>query len=202
MSAHNDLDITCGACTEEFQGTVWTAVNAKQDPELKDLLLGGELNLVMCPRCSQVFYHESFLIYHDSKEEVLAYVYPEEQAEQRDDIAGVMMKGFQEAQAGLPAKERLTYPPMAIFGLETLVELLHEEQPLVNQSDVAEAICKEKKIPYMRLSPSEARKKGWPRVLPGQSSGEIDPIKIKKGIQQLLEADPVLDRYKTLSESI
>ena len=54
MSAFNDLDITCEKCGEEFRGTVWTAIHAGVDPELKELLLGGELNMVMCTKCSHV----------------------------------------------------------------------------------------------------------------------------------------------------
>ncbi len=86
--------------------------------------------------------------------------------------------------------------------METLVEMINEERPIVDQSDVAEAICKEKKIPYFRLRPSESRKRNWPRVLPGQSSGEPDPIRIKQGITQLLEADPVLEHYRVLLQKL
>src|SRR3954469_4499031 len=79
MSNFNDIDITCEQCGQEFRGTVWTAVHAGQDPELKVLLLGGELNLVMCPQCGYVAYHDRFILYQDPAAEIVAYVYPQAQ---------------------------------------------------------------------------------------------------------------------------
>jgi len=41
MSAFNEIDATCVDCAEDFRATVWTAIHAKEDPELKDLMQGG-----------------------------------------------------------------------------------------------------------------------------------------------------------------
>ena len=102
MSAFNDLDIICTQCEEEFRGTVWTAIHAGVDPELKDLLLGGELNMVACPKCGFVSFQDSFLIYQEPADELVAYVYPENQEELRPELELMMMAGFKEAQLGFP----------------------------------------------------------------------------------------------------
>src|SRR5579872_7474332 len=98
MSAFNDIDVTCVDCGEEFRATVWTAIHAKEDSELKDLLWGGELNLLICPHCGQVFFYEHFLLYQDPAEEILAYVYPEREETNRTELEKMVLRGFEEAQ--------------------------------------------------------------------------------------------------------
>lgn len=203
MSAYNDLDITCGQCGEEFRGTVWTAIHAGVDPELKDLLLGGELNMVMCPKCSYVEYQDHFLIYQEPDDELVAYVYPETQHEQEAELRQMMLKGFRDAQATFPEDQRLSYDPVLIFGLESLVELLQQELDWTEQSDVAEAICREKKIPFKRISPSESRRLQLPRLLPlAKAAKTPDRMTIIEGFKTLLKENPLLtlyaDRLKTL----
>jgi hypothetical protein len=203
MSAFNDLNIECENCGEEFRGTVWTAIHAKQDPELKDLLLGGEINLIMCPDCGQVAFHDHFLIYQDPEIELIAYVYPETQASEREVLEKEMKRGFSEAQAVFETKDRFTYEPILVFGLESLVEMLHSETEEGEQYDVAEAVCKEKHIPYVTLRPSESRRLSLPRVLPHTASSK-NPSRadVIAGLEKLIQVDPALDLYKTLLENV
>src|SRR5438445_5008359 len=101
MSTFNDIDITCEECGEEFRGTVWVAVHAGQDPELKDLLLGGELNLVSCPECGHVTFQDHFLIYQEPAAGLVAYVYPEAQRDREAELRKLMRSGVHEAQAAM-----------------------------------------------------------------------------------------------------
>src|SRR5580700_2358509 len=103
MSNFNEIDVKCPQCEEDFRGAVWTAVHAGTDPELKDLLLGGELNLVQCTHCGNVFYYEHFMLYQDPKEEIVAYVHRESDQEEEKLLHISMKKGFEEAQEILPA---------------------------------------------------------------------------------------------------
>src|SRR5207302_1173644 len=107
MSVLNEINVDCERCGEEFQADVWTAVHAGENPELKELLLGGELNLVLCPGCGQISFQDRFVLYSEPAAEILAYVYPEAQRAERSDLSKMMMKGFREAQQVFPEKERL-----------------------------------------------------------------------------------------------
>ena len=199
MSSSIELDITCEACGKEFTGTVWTAIHAKQDPELKEILLGGELNLLMCPTCSHVAYEDHFILYQDPAAEVVAYIYPPSQERDAEFLRRTMMTNFKEAQEVFPPKERKDYDPILIFGLETFVEMMQEESARAEQSQIAEAICKEKGIPYQKLRPSEARRLETVRVIPG---AKRENAEILKGIKDLLGVDPALDLYVKLAESV
>jgi hypothetical protein len=134
VSTFNELDVTCGACGEEFKGTVWTAIHAGQDPELKDLLLGGELNILFCPQCAHTFYYEHFLLYQEPRLHLVAYVYPISEESRRPELEVLMKRGFAEAQGTFDPKDRLAYGPSLFFGLDALqARIRHEEERLIEE---------------------------------------------------------------------
>lgn len=203
MSTFNDIDIECEHCGESFRGTVWVAIHAGQDPELKELLLGGELNLVSCPHCVHVAFHERFLIYQEPAAELVVYVYPEASRAQESELQKMMLSGFREAQVLLPEKERLPYDPILLFGLEELIEMLQREEAIADQSQVAQAICKENQLQTVLLKPSRARALQSPRVIPYVgSTAKPTRAEVEAGIERLLKLDPVLDEYEKLRSAI
>jgi hypothetical protein len=140
MSVHNDIDVTCGQCGKEFKGTVWTSINARQDPELKDLLLGGELNILFCPECSHTFFYEHFLLYLDPVLNLAAYVYPPDEEDHKKDLEEMMKRGFADAQAAFDPKDRMKCAPELMFGLDELQRRIHEE----DQRHLTEEVTKAK----------------------------------------------------------
>lgn len=203
MSTFNDIDIECTACGEEFRATVWVAIHAGEDPKLKDLLRGGELNLVSCPACGHVSFQERFLIYQEPVAELVAYVYPDAQHNEEAELRKLMLSGFQEAQEILSKKDRLNYDPVLVFGLESLIEMLRQEDEFAEQSQVAQAFCKQNNIETTLLRPSQARRLGTMRVIPHVGKGyPPTPDDIIAGIDRLLTIDPVLTLYAKLKETI
>lgn len=203
MSTFNDIDITCESCGDEFRGTVWVAIHAGLDPKLKDLLRGGELNLIACPHCGHVSFQDRFLIYQDPAAELLAYVYPESQRGQETELRTLMLKGFHDAQAGMPEKARVSYEPLLFFGLESLIEQLQLEEALAEQSQVTQVLCKENKLDFELLKPSLARSMSTMRVLP--RAGTRHPptrSEVLEGLDRLLTLNPALDFYARLRKAI
>jgi len=203
MSSFNELDVTCENCGEEFKGTVWTAVHAGQDPELKGILLGGELNLLMCPKCSHVSYHDHFILYQDPEAELVAYIYPPSQERDAEFLAKTMRTNFKEAQTLYKPKDRKDYDPILVFGLETFVEMMQEEEARAEQSQIAQAVCKENGIPVALLRPSYARRLGVMRVFPLGVEAKMPTRKeIMEGVRKLLVLNPALERYIRLMKEI
>jgi len=203
VSTFNEIDVACEECAEEYKGIVWTAVHAQQDPELKDILLGGELNILVCPKCSHASYQDHFVLYQDPAAELMAYIYPPDQADEKDFLRQSMLRSFHEAQQVYPPKERKDYEPILIFGLETFVEMMHQEDSRAMQSQIAEAVCRERKIPYLLLRPSRARSQGLLRVLPVHGTvASADRQAFLAGIDELLSVNPELDLYERLRSTI
>ena len=42
MSQSQDIRYTCPYCHKEFDTTIYTAINAEQDPDLKEACISGE----------------------------------------------------------------------------------------------------------------------------------------------------------------
>jgi hypothetical protein len=137
MSSFNEIDVTCEACGEKFKGTVWTAIHAGEDPELKDLLLGGELNILFCPKCAHTFYYEHFLLYQDPRLRLVAYVYPPAEESRRTELDVLMKRSFVEAQETFEPKDRLPYEPSLFFGLDELQVRIHHEEDRLIEEEVA-----------------------------------------------------------------
>ena len=188
MSTFNDIDVECEECGEEFKGVVWTAVHAQQDPELKDLLLGGELNILFCPKCSHVAYQDHFVLYQDPLAELIAYIYPPAQERDAEFLQKTMMVNFAEAQMVYEPKDRKDYDPILVFGLDAFVRMMEREDRRAEQSQIAEALCAEHQIPYVKLRPSRARALRMMRVLPCIPSSKAPARgEVLAGLDQLLE---------------
>ncbi len=127
MSVFNEVNVTCEQCDKEFKGTIWTSINAKEDPELKEMLLGGELNILFCPECSHTFFYEHFLLYLDPKLDLAAYVYPPDDETQQKDLEIMMKISFDDAQATFEPKDRMKSKPYLMFGLDELQRKIREE---------------------------------------------------------------------------
>jgi len=203
MSTFNEIDIECEECGEEFKGIVWTAVHAQQDPELKDLLLGGELNILFCPKCSHVAYQDHFVLYQDPKAELIAYIYPPTQEQDAEFLQKTMRVNFAEAQEIYPPKDRKDYDPILVFGLDAFVKMMDREELRAEQSQIAEAVCVEHKIPFVKLRASRARALRIMRVIPSAKKTE-SPTRadVLAGLDQLLSKNAVLDFYAGLRNAI
>ena len=71
--------------------------------------------------------------------------------------------------------------------------MIQEELDWTEQSDVAEAICREKKIGFIRIRPSESRRLKLPRVLPREgNSAKPTRVDVIKGFKKLLAENAFL----------
>ncbi|MCA6072829.1 MAG: CpXC domain-containing protein [Endomicrobium sp.] len=103
-------------------------MNVHDNPELKEALIAGEINLVSCPECGEMFYAERFILYHDGDNELIAFVYPLSFQKQATQCKAKMKKEFELALERFEEKQKISYEPLLLFGIEDLVLLLRREQ--------------------------------------------------------------------------
>jgi hypothetical protein len=185
MSHISEREVICPACKQPIVAELWSSVNVKEDPELKDLLLGGELNIVECSACREKFHVDTFLLYHDPDNEILAFVFPLDSDLPADELAEKTTADFELSQATLPENEQLKYSPVHIKGLDELVRFVEADDESALQSEVLEAIAKEHDMSLTRLGPWKARQQSLPRLLPvengeGRSAREAVLAGLKK----------------------
>lgn len=69
------MQVSCPNCGSPARARVYHIIDAAEQPELKEALLAGQLNLFQCPSCGAAGAMDAPLVYHDpEKELLLAYV--------------------------------------------------------------------------------------------------------------------------------
>ncbi len=65
MSQFHEVEYTCPYCGKTFTMTVYDSVNIKQDPDLRDRCVSGDIFQKECPHCHKTFLVQNDLIYTD-----------------------------------------------------------------------------------------------------------------------------------------
>ena len=158
MSHLIEHDIECPYCQHPNTVEVWSVINVNLDPELKDLLLGGELNMAECEACRKMFYAEHFLLYHDPGAELMAFVYPLTERAAARRIRETNAGKFPKRRSRWPTtRNGSPYPALTLFGLDALLRLVEREDEEVLQSEIVNLLAKEHNWPVIPLKRSVAR---------------------------------------------
>lgn len=122
--------LTCPACQTPFMGQVHQVVDVGLQPEMKQMLLSGTLNVVQCPSCGTATRVSTPFLYHDPEHEQFMVYVPMElsmaQSEQ-EKLIGQLVK---RAMDQLPPEKRRGYmfQPQTILSLQTLMEQVLETE--------------------------------------------------------------------------
>ncbi|WP_424244796.1 hypothetical protein Dip510_002066 [Elusimicrobium posterum] len=93
-SIKGSATIKCPKCSEEFESEFWSLIHAGSAPELKEGVMGGEVNLVSCPACQHFFYHEANMIYFDEQSGLLVFIFDEKEKAQEKELIKKMHHDF------------------------------------------------------------------------------------------------------------
>ena len=203
MSYMDKKEVKCPMCEHVFETSIFISVNVQDNPLLKEMILNGELNVIMCPECKNIFYFEEFLLYLDPAEELLVFVYPQMCEIEKERYIEIANQEFEMAQSLSEEDERIKYKPKVVFGLDRLVELINKENVMREEEEVVENICQNLNLEYIKVSPYIARENNIPRLIPMEKKVTTDIIsKITKAIERLLEYTPTLEEYKNFFENM
>ncbi len=186
--------VTC-PCGQVFVAELWSVVNVVTDPGIKDMLLGGELNIVRCPHCGLIFHVEHFLLYHDSSKEIMAFVYPSSFRSKEAYWRKKMHEQYATAQEDLSGEDKLNYEPMLVFGLEQLQDLIKEDEEVEDEIRIVDYECSKKNLKTISLKRSVARKNKIPRLLP-VNEGNLRLGSVIAAVEKIIKSNPYLEHYE------
>ena len=196
MSMQKPEKVIC-PCGREFEAELWNAINISEDPDLKELVIAGEVNVVCCPECGTLFYAEHFLLYQDSDTEILAFVYPSEFEKDASHWHKKMITDFNKAMAALEADARIRYQPLLLFGLNALVDLIRNDEDENDEAAVLSHVCGEAGVHLLHLHPSITRAQQLVKILPYvPNPGASLRDQVLAGLEKLIAYNPHLVRYK------
>jgi hypothetical protein len=122
------VEINCPNCGNRFPVQLYNVVDVSQQPELKQHLLSGQLNLAVCTNCNTATMLSTPLVYHDLEKQLCMVFIPPElnlPAEQQErligDTTGVLMQNLPE---GAPRGHLLT--PRRMMSLPSLIDTILE----------------------------------------------------------------------------
>jgi len=183
-------------CGREFEAELWNAVNVAENPNLKELAIAGELNVVCCPECGTIFYAEHFLLYQDNDNEILAFVYPKEFEKEAGHWHKKMEADFKHAMSALETDKQLKYKPLLIFGLDLLVELIRNDEDENDEVSILNYVHKEIGVRLIQLHPSLTRELQLVKILPYvPAAGAPLREQVLAGLKKLIDYNPNLTRY-------
>ena len=154
--------LSCPNGCEPFEADRWSFVNVTQNPELKDAVLGGELNLFCCPQCSTFFHGDSDLIYLDEQAGLLVFVFSEKNRSNKKQLLEKMQQDYAQLKDTLFKQMNLDFGPLYVFGLEELKEVVHREQQRSDESEAVAAAAAALGFQVARLHPRWAREHDCP----------------------------------------
>lgn len=131
MSTGSEMEVTC-SCGHHFRTWLWQSANVTASPELRERILGGELNIVGCPECGNRFHVEMPFLYHDLTDREWIWVYPrdheKESASVRDRIQDMWNRLVRMLPPDAARSFREEYRVMVLFGMDALVYYLRSKE--------------------------------------------------------------------------
>src|SRR5262245_21543253 len=118
MSFLGKVQARCPKGCEPWDAEIWSFVNGGKDEPLRETLLAGDLNLVVCPECSTMFYPEATVIYYDAPAEILAFVLPEAYKSEEPRWRAKMEEDYSQMKKILGDDGAASLEPKIYFGMD------------------------------------------------------------------------------------
>ena len=171
-SLQNESSAHCPNGCDPFDVTYWSVVRGDEHPDLKAAILGGELNLVRCPECGTYFHHDGEIIYFDAPAELLVFVFSPKDKAREHELKDKIEHDYQIIKNSLLKDAHLNYPPISVFGLQELQQLLQHEEEVTAESEVIAAASATQGFGVARLKPSYAHEHHFPFYVPSPANGQ------------------------------
>lgn len=116
--------ITCPRCRTPYLADVRQIVDVGREPQLKQMLLSGQLNVAVCPNCGAAGQIATPILYHDPTHQQFMVYIPQElnmPHNERERFIGQMV---QQVMNSLPPEQRKAYllQPETVLTMKTLLE--------------------------------------------------------------------------------
>ncbi|RMG87556.1 MAG: hypothetical protein D6712_05455, partial [Chloroflexi bacterium] len=120
--------IRCPACGQPYNGEIRTIIDAGQDPQGKQMLIAGQLNVQQCPHCGSTTRAAAPILYHDADKELLISFVPMELNMPRDEQDRVIGSMLNELTASIPKEQFRAYmfKPRSALTMQGLVNQILE----------------------------------------------------------------------------
>ncbi len=196
MSIKGNIEAKCPSCGERFEADIWTVIRGDQDKRLKEALMDGEGDLLMCPACSGVFPSEQMFIYLDPGMELMVFVMPESSTDDKEKLLAKMRLDYEAFMASSAKEAAMTFEPLYHFGSGMLSDLLRRDLDMEEETDVMNFMASERGFKSVPIRAGFARERDIPFSLPCAGCPCRDHA--LKAVRAILADNDALVRVKNL----
>lgn len=120
--------IDCPSCGTRYRVNITTVLDVGDQPQLKQALLAGQLNVASCPQCGYSLMLGSPLIYHDHQKELFLAFFPQELSMSTEEQERFIGEATSLLMSGLPADVSRAYllTPRRFMSLTSLIDVVLE----------------------------------------------------------------------------
>ena len=130
-----NTQVPCPNCKQTIVADINQLFDVNLDPQAKDQLLSGQVNVVNCPHCGFQGSLTTPMVYHDGSKELLLTFFPQElnlPMQEQEKTMGPLIKKVVD---NLPQKERKGYlfNPQQMFTFQSLLEKVLEGEGITKE---------------------------------------------------------------------
>lgn len=127
--------LQCPQCGTPFVAEIHQIINVDLNPELKQMLLAGQVNVAVCPRCGAGSQIGTPLVYHDSAHELFMIHIPHEMPMNQMEREQMIGRLTRQVADSLPAEKRKGYlfQPQTILNMQTFYEKVLETEGITRE---------------------------------------------------------------------
>ncbi len=129
------IQTSCPRCKAPVAADVEQLFDLNVDPQAKDKLLSGQLNVVNCPTCGYNGMLSTPVVYHDPEKELLLTFVPTELGLPLNEQERMLGPYITQVMNRLPQEKRKAYllRPQAMFTFQTMIEKILEADGISKQ---------------------------------------------------------------------
>ena len=127
--------VTCPNCQMPYPAEIHQVIDAQQNPELKQQLLSGQLNVAVCPSCGMGGPMGTAMLYHDADHELFMVYVPTELNLPHMEQQQLIGQLTQQAMRNIPQEKRKAYlfQPQTILTMQTFMEKVLETEGITKE---------------------------------------------------------------------
>jgi hypothetical protein len=197
VSTRGSIRVDCPHCGEGFDADFWTVVRGDRDLDVKELILSGEFDVLMCPACEKLFQHEVPFLYTDPTRDLVVFVMPEAWLPKKDEWLAKMKADYEPLRATLAETQGISAEPVYFFGLAPLTALLEGDRDREEETEVLEFMARKDGYHLRKLKPALARELDLPFSLPVRKGLALRAAALEAA-RALFKRNDALPRLKNL----
>ncbi|HEY1012099.1 MAG TPA: CpXC domain-containing protein [Herpetosiphonaceae bacterium] len=136
MVPPQQVQLQCPSCRTPFTAVVWSMLDVGQEPQFKNALISGQINVAVCPKCGAGGMLATPMVYHDPAKQLFFTLLPQElnlKPEEQERFVGEMSRAAMEGLAkDAPRGYLLT--PRRFMSMQSLLEAVLEAEGISKET--------------------------------------------------------------------